>query len=290
MTGHVSHPSYLLIDMATGFINAFRHLQRQERGQALEALATELTPYEWRALHAIVASRPFQCDIIGRLPLELVAHIFSHLDIVAPYRLQIVSKRWSRNLRSLYILKTGLDRWYQGTVNLQAADYALCMRRARAIHAFRTGNPRIVFKVVSARKTGRLMLAGNHLVWAGRKRETSSRYALVLNLDTWQLRSLRGEAREQLMDVFVSDQIVALTTFSNICYVWELQGGPGPKNFRVPSSTYFRNVACRDRTVACVAHFAKHTSVFIWEYNTQRGRSFNISHGPDDLFPELDSE
>src|SRR5207253_2799785 len=100
-------------------------------------------------LHAIVASHPFQCDIIGSLPLELVAHVFSHLDIAAPYRLQSVSKRWNRNLRSLHILKTGLDQWYQGTANLQDADYASCMRRARAIHAFRTGNPSIVFKVVS---------------------------------------------------------------------------------------------------------------------------------------------
>jgi hypothetical protein len=74
------------------FLEAFRRLQTAEsRRDALNDLVNELTPYEWRALHAITSTRSFQFDIIGQLPLELIAQIFRHLDPSAPYRLQIVS-------------------------------------------------------------------------------------------------------------------------------------------------------------------------------------------------------
>ena len=61
--------------MATDFINAFRRLQTHERGRALQDLTAELSTYEWRALHAATSSRTFQFDVIGSLPVELVARV-----------------------------------------------------------------------------------------------------------------------------------------------------------------------------------------------------------------------
>ncbi|KAH9871806.1 hypothetical protein J1614_006063 [Plenodomus biglobosus] len=73
------------------FIEAFRCLPTTDsRQHALDALAGELTSHEWRALHTLLSARTFQLDIVGQLPLELVAQIFSHLDIAHPYRLQLV--------------------------------------------------------------------------------------------------------------------------------------------------------------------------------------------------------
>ncbi|RMZ71581.1 xanthine phosphoribosyltransferase 1 [Pyrenophora seminiperda CCB06] len=266
--------------MATDFIDAFRRLQPHERGQALETLATELTPYEWRALHAITATRTFQADIIAKLPLELATHVFSYLDVAAPYRLRTVSKHWNHILGSLHILKTGLDQWYQGTADLRDARHALCEREARAIHAFRTGKPTIIFRLNlnPDKYTEQFMLTRNHLVWDTYE-GGYTRDVCILNLDTWQLRRVCGEAREDISRVFVSDEIVVLATHSIVSYVYELQGGQVPKKFRTPSMEYYRNVACCDRTVACVGRYSDHTSVFIWEYNTQRGRSFDINHG-----------
>jgi hypothetical protein len=60
------------------------------RLRALEALMRELSPYEWRSVQTIAATRSFQCDIIGRLPVELVAQVFAYLDTSAPYLLQQV--------------------------------------------------------------------------------------------------------------------------------------------------------------------------------------------------------
>ena len=275
---------YLPTHMATDFIDAFKRLQRHERGQVVDGLLAELTPDEWRQVHA--ASRPFYCDFIATMPIELVVQVFSHLDVAAPYRLRSVSKHWYHVLGSLHILKAGLAQWYQGTVDLRGADRALCERTAKAVYAFRTGRPTSAIKIDTHEQHDEYLLAGNHLVMVPYR----DRYVDVLNLDTWQFRSLRGEAHEQLLGVFASDQIVAMTTYSTTCYVYELQAGQGPKKFTVPSTRYFTNVACCGHTIACVAHFANHTSVFLWEYNTQRGRSFDISHGPDSLFPQLKSE
>lgn len=74
-----------------GLIAAWRHLPTAEsREKALEALLQEIDPYEWRHVHAITSQRSFQTDIIGRLPIELVIHIFAYLDPSTPYLLQRV--------------------------------------------------------------------------------------------------------------------------------------------------------------------------------------------------------
>jgi hypothetical protein len=72
-------------------IEAFGRLPTTDaRLRAIEALMQTLSPHEWRAVHSIAAARAFQFDIIGRLPVELVAQIFSYLDTSTPYRLQPV--------------------------------------------------------------------------------------------------------------------------------------------------------------------------------------------------------
>ena len=74
------------------FIQTFRALRTSSaRGDALAALADELSRHEWRTLQAMASAKSFQCDIIGALPAELVFHIFSYLDIATPFRLQTVS-------------------------------------------------------------------------------------------------------------------------------------------------------------------------------------------------------
>ena len=272
--------------MTTGFLDAFRRMHIHEREQALKALTSELSPYEWRTLHATTSSRTFQFDVIGNLPVELVAQVFSNLDVAAPYRLQSVSKRWNHTLQSLHVIKASLNQWYQGTVNFQDADHALCQKKARKINAFRTGKPRKVYKITPEYEIDDIYLAGNSLIWKSNAStpDDHSRNVCVFDLATWDLRFLGGEGREGIMDVFVSSEIVALTTFSSICYVHELHGKRGCKKFRVPNNQYLLNVACRGRTVACVYNEQLLASVYIWEYDSQRGRSFEIKFEPGNMF------
>ncbi|KAF1831346.1 hypothetical protein BDW02DRAFT_572103 [Decorospora gaudefroyi] len=276
----------------TDFLHGFRRLEtNNSRQEALDRLLDEITPYEWRALHAHTSSRSFQFDIVGKAPLELVAHVFRYLDTTAPYRYQIVSRRWNHNLRSLHVLKASLGPWYEGTVDLHTFDYALCLQKARNIHSFRTGKPSSIYKITPSETASRLSLVGNYLIWDQYHYtddpQRGSRQVCILHLETWRLRTVCGEAREQLFEFHASDEIVVLTTFANIAYVYELEG-PRFKKFRVPSGDYFKTVACRALTVACVASFAEHTSVYIWQYDTGRGRTFKIDHDPGTLFSIFD--
>lgn len=80
--------------MATdALIAAFRRLPTDSRRDAIGALVGELTPYEWRTLHELTATRSFRFDIIGHLPVELVAIVFAYLGPSTPYRLQSVSTK-----------------------------------------------------------------------------------------------------------------------------------------------------------------------------------------------------
>lgn len=265
------------------FVQTFTHFNHAQRQQALTLLTAELTPYEWRYLHALTNSRSFQLDIIGRLPIELVAHIFTHLDPAAPYRFQIVSTRWRYILQSLPVLKAGLNSWYQGVANPSDFEHdTLCQRAARRIHRFRTGRPLGIYKITSDEQIACPSLLGDYLVWLSGTPQTSPmRVACIFNLQNWDLGHVAGEAREQLINLVLSDQIVVLVTAANMCYVYELPTLSQRKKFRVPSASYLQNVTCRRSTVACLASLDMHISVFIWDYNTQRGTSFTISHDSD---------
>ncbi|KAF2133202.1 hypothetical protein P153DRAFT_428236 [Dothidotthia symphoricarpi CBS 119687] len=257
----------------TSLVNAFRCLPTNDsRQQALGALMNELTPYEWRTLQSITSARSFQVDIVGRLPVELVPQIFSYLDVATPYRLQLVSRRWCHILRSLDVLKRSLNGWYHGTVDLQGADYALYERKAQDIQAFRTGNPRSRFMIKFSDDASYPVLSGNTLIW---RPPQVKRLMYALDLSTWRLTTLRGAAREYISKSFVSDQLVAFVTMTNVFYVSELNG-QGQRSFTLPSCEYCNAVTIRGRTVACATHFDDRVFVYIWDYDTQQGKSFDI--------------
>ncbi|CAO2647831.1 Nn.00g087530.m01.CDS01 [Neocucurbitaria sp. VM-36] len=266
---------------APTFIDTFTALPtNEERRKALEALVSQLTPYEWRLLHNLTSARSFQFDIIGQLPVELVAHIFSYLDTSTPYRLQRVSRRCNHLLRSPHVLKKSLNHWYAGKVNLQSANHALCEQTARTIHRFRNGKPSSILQVSSTMHVYDLSLVGDILIWLAPQDDRS---VSLLNLSTWNLCTVSGDARERLKKFVASDQIVALATFSTVVYVMTLHG-EGRKTFRVPSFGCLQAFTCRERTVACAESFHDRISVCIWDYDTQRATSFQITRDPSHLF------
>jgi len=77
---------------------------KDEKGAARQAflddVVSELSPWEWRDLHARLGGRKFNFDVFGQLPMELVHDVASYLndlDIISSRR---VCKRWQEILRS----------------------------------------------------------------------------------------------------------------------------------------------------------------------------------------------
>jgi hypothetical protein len=264
-------------DEVHALVAAFRLLPtNNSRRDAVEALVDELTPYEWRTLRNITAARSFQLDIVGQLPVELVAHIFACLDTCAPYYLQRVSPQWRHVLQSPMVLKSSLYSWSSRAVDLQETDYSLCELRAKQVQAFRQGLPKRYFSIETHEPHCHVILVEDTLIWSCLTLpDSQARVIYVLDIKSWSLQKLQGDARETVHCLFASDQLVGFASKNNVCYVWALDGREKQK-FRVPNTALFHSVTCRDNTVACAGCLDDHALVYIWNYDTRRGTSFNI--------------
>ncbi|KAF9697069.1 hypothetical protein EKO04_005082 [Ascochyta lentis] len=264
--------------MATcGLAEAFARLSTSDsRQNALKALFAELTPHEWRFVKSLASNQTFQLDIIGQLPLELVSHVFSYLDTTVPWQLQLVSRLWYEKLRNVTVLKSNLESWYAATVNLQGADLEFCQRKARSVCAFRNGprsaQPDSSFKI-SAKLGLTQLLAGDNLIWL----DENHHQVRVWNMRSWTSQTFNGTARERIRDVYASEELLVFATHTT-AYVAKLDSSGPLRRFRVSNARLLSVITCRGRTVACAGHLQEGLLVYIWNFDTQQGRSINLSH------------
>lgn len=157
-------------------------------------------------------------------------------------------------------------------------DYAFCKKAAQQIHRFRSGKPCKHYAITLNHICTDPLLIGDFLIWKKNQGPASiaMRTAYVLNLHTWSLRTLVGEARESLRGFAASEQVVAVAASTNLCYVWDLHTSE-MKKFRVPNHTYFEALTCGERTVACAAALTDEIIVYIWEFDSQLGKTFRIT-------------
>jgi hypothetical protein len=190
-----------------------------------------------------------------------------------------VSKQWQHVLRSSDVLKKSLLS--AGTPDLQGADYSVFQLKAKHIHAFQHGKPKHYVRIVKhIQKADYTILVDDTIIWSTLKGGNhDSRILYLFNIKTWTLHTLNGDARENIQQVVASERIVAFTSSnSNLCYVSDLEAR-SKKKFRVSNPALFQALACRDSTVACAGILDDHALVYIWNYDTQQGRSFRIDFG-----------
>ncbi|KAH7400741.1 hypothetical protein DE146DRAFT_653787 [Phaeosphaeria sp. MPI-PUGE-AT-0046c] len=261
------------LHMATpSMIHAFRLLPTNHaRQDAIAALLAELTNHELRTLRDITAANPFHFDLIGHLPLELVAQIFTYLHTSSPYRLQRVSRQWRHVLQSPVVLKQTLLQWYGPDLDLRQGGYAFFERKARHLHAFRHGRPKHYLRIKVNNHHGST-LTGHTLIW---KSLPHDNILYLLDMQAWELHTLVGDAREAVAHTFASSQIAGFSTFGTTVYASDLQGR-GKKKFRVPNTAMTQSITCRDTIIACATFCDDYVLVFIWNYADQRGKSFTI--------------
>jgi len=78
----------------------------------LNDIVDSLSGEEWRELQALLNRRSFQLDIIGNLPVEIVALVCSYIDISDATRCLGVSKRWQDLIMQPIVQETFLNQWY----------------------------------------------------------------------------------------------------------------------------------------------------------------------------------
>lgn len=136
-------------------VETFRSLKGcGSRVAALNAMYDALDHREMRLLAEIspgFALPDFRFDIIGStsLPFELLLMVFSHLDPVAPFRLQRVSKRWHQVLSAPQLLDASLALWYSPNdtplvgeaLGYGRSEDEIRKFKLKHIGRFRTGRP-----------------------------------------------------------------------------------------------------------------------------------------------------
>lgn len=168
--------------------------------------------------------------------------------------------------------KQGLRAWYDDAL-AEDGDYHVYAAMARDIHRFRTGDRGHLVThsaEIAPASLGLLALMEDTLLHVS----ADQRELTVRNLRTRTSWKTCGDARETIVATAASDRLVAYTTNRNVCYVSDLEG-ECKASFKLPSGM-IKVLACSGSTVVCGGSHTHTIEVYIWDFDTRRGKSFRV--------------
>jgi len=289
-----------------GFARTFREIASSDhRREVLDTLVNELDPYEWRHVKSRLNERTFEFDIVGALPTELVASIFTYLDLDCLLLYRQVSWRWHGILSSPDVVRPSLAQWYSlkdppllaaQVLRLEKQDYLKL--QTEHLLRFRSAKPyyHAVYDIQLSMDWGSTYgwrrrsfdFCGNNIAWIDESGDPHTNSVRLRNLSTGLERKIVGRGREQLLCLALTEEILAFTTFSGICYVHELKSSV-MRTFRLPSLDLLLFTA-RGRYVACltipvyqnsngvVTDDGNTSTVVVWNFDDQVSHSFRTPH------------
>ncbi|KAF1986956.1 hypothetical protein K402DRAFT_420613 [Aulographum hederae CBS 113979] len=211
--------------------------------ERLDAVVDGLDPYEWRYLCHKLQPRTFQYDIIGNLPIEIVALIFGHLGVSEPFIYQRVSQRWKSILSSPVVASAALSKWLTpndpplvGESLTHLNEHDLLKLNAEHVHRLRTGRPfyHAVFPSISAdilneepgpRVTDSELqvmdLNSRYLaILDGRE---SRNAVLLIDLRTGTTYSVTTPGRESIGYIKLTENLLAFVTYTDRGFAYDLE-------------------------------------------------------------------
>ncbi|CDM26815.1 hypothetical protein DTO013E5_6990 [Penicillium roqueforti] len=213
---------------------------RSSRREVLNAILDTLDSYEIREVKSRLEPVTFQLDLLGKLPIELVAMLVEYLDLADLVILQRVSKRWRELLSSTIVFTTAV-RHHMGENIIKSGSTpigfgALVKKRIRA----ERGIPAVVATIPNnlccnvANIMEREALSCFNGVCAWIEKSTDQTTIFMVNLSTGKNRILTTANRERFIYVQVSDTLVSAISVRGYCHVWNISEEQY-KSFRIPS-------------------------------------------------------
>lgn len=196
-----------------------------------------LSIQEKREIKALLRSETFKYDIIANLPFELSMQIFSSLDIYVLASSRRVSRKWLDLLSpspkiSYDYLRSFFGVRYPHDVGKGPSPACNSSRTLEELDAYRTGRAfaRRFFRwnlEPSTRLDGLSYLNKHTAYHNGTVAWIDNERGLLhtLRLDASTANDYVTTEREQLTCITVSDSIVAATTVTGRCYIFELESG-----------------------------------------------------------------
>ncbi|KAF4760993.1 hypothetical protein N7455_000624 [Penicillium solitum] len=234
------------------------------RRAVLNEILDNLSPHEIREVKSRFETMTFQCDLLGKLPFELVAMLVKYLDLADLVLFRRVSKRW-QVLLSSPIVVTAAIRYHMGKSVINpdftpANLNALIKKRIRA----ERGLPAVVVEVPYDLSPdiddapNRDAVGCSNGVCAWIEESTDRTTIFMVNLPTGENRTLTTANREEFTHVQVSDILISATSVRGYCHVWNMRNQQY-KSFRIPSLRFGHHISIGSKVmlsyVDSVVHF-----------------------------------
>ncbi|KAJ5228586.1 hypothetical protein N7489_009294 [Penicillium chrysogenum] len=224
----------------------------------------KLSPHEIREVKSRLEPITFQCDLLDKLPIELVAMLAKYLDLVDLILLRRVSKRWRELLSSTIVLTTAIG--YHMGKSVIKPDYCtsagfdtLIKKRIQA----ERGVPAVVATIpnnLSPDFEGGLNRDGiscfnGVCAWIEESKDRTSIF--MVHLPTGQNRTLTTVNREEFTHVQVSDTLLSAISVRGYCHVWNMPKEQY-KSFRIPSLQFVHCVSIGSKIMLSYADSVVH--------------------------------
>jgi hypothetical protein len=227
-------------------------------------------------------------DPFYNLPTELLICIFDFLHPYDVWSKRLICRRWNNVLSSDDFTRTALNRFethdptdsaldpetHASSSNMLALRHTLALRNGRPFSYVNYGD-QFAFLPNARQVARKLQLKGKYIAYLRGNPETGEGNAVVVrDLVTGESTSLCGTAREKIMAIELSTDIIAFFTYVGTVYVASLLNLSDPlRSVRLPSSTIYSAYADRG-TLACLLGGASGVTVFIHDTETRKSTSF----------------
>ena len=225
-------------------------------------------------------------DLVPTLPPELLLHVFSYLPIEDAWSLQRVNRRWREALSSDQLLRAALSKLNTHDPSQSGRHADSIARdtihdRIRHMQSLKFGKP---FSVVEFDDTGtglqgphpqlshrRLDLKGKNIAHVSSKPGVGDT-VILRDLESGSERIYCGKARERILTVALSNELMVFLTFDGYLYVVSLSEPERQTQHKLPSA-HVRALGI-DGSVAAIAMVetgsthVKHLLVFNNTLNT----------------------
>jgi hypothetical protein len=257
-------------DISSSLTNLVRSFGRREQGLVQSLISDTRDPFY-------------------NLPTELLICIFDYLHPYDVWSKRLISRRWNDVLSSDKFTGTALSRFETHDPADSALDpethaSSSHMLQIRHMLALRNGRPfsyvnykgRFAFKPDTSPVGHQLQLKGKHIAYLwGNAKTRDGDTVVVRDLITGEATSLRGIAREKIMLIALSTDIIAFFTYVGTVYVASLLALPDPpQSIRLPSSKIYATYADQG-ILACLLEGASGLTVLIHDNGTRKSTSFS---------------
>ncbi|KAJ5659136.1 hypothetical protein N7507_005587 [Penicillium longicatenatum] len=259
---------------AQSILAQFNGLSPHNRQLVYHGILDQLRRSEWREVKLRADRINLQYDLLGKLPLEIVAMVAEHLNTADLILLQRVSQQWQRVLSSP-IVQGAAIRAIVGSDMPVSDPKQVIRKRLRLERAKRVKSIHLPFSSSELPNNPSRSIHGvgySHGIYAQFDMHSGPSFTsiILLHLCNGKNARLTTENREELVKLKISKSLIAAISTRAYCHVWDLNTDEH-RSFRMPS-LHFDHFVVHGRYVA----FGYRDSVIHWGWNSGIARHIPI--------------